>query len=286
MSQFSRTSERAGIVVPTLCLLSLVSGCTRDAQKRVDDSRTPRSISAQLYTESSEYARLRSLTLRESVTIPPEILKLVKMTGASALPSEERKEFTLKTPPSKAFVLDIIQGAGFRGEVLPALLPLILDSIEAPNQGEDEFDYAFRETHRLRRDITFNRKICTMFRSQEMECNEISHVLGSILLWHSIQRSEQEASVPKKRTVNFVTGLVFDPKYAPEGIGHSWIQIDGQILDAALAPEGKLRRFPIGSDRYLPMVEGCMECASPTRERVNFDFKLKSYFDLQVLLKQ
>jgi len=89
---------------------------------------------------------------------------------------------------------------------------------------------------------------------KEIDCKEISTTLLLAMLLRFQQTNLSSTTVNLK----LVSGLCFDENYAPGGIGHSWVEFDGQVYDWAIKSEGKMTIAPASSSDYVPIVWSIM----------------------------
>jgi hypothetical protein len=73
-----------------------------------------------------------------------------------------------------------------------------------------------------------------------IDCTKYSTVAASTAL--ALLKKAGETNIP----VKLVTGLYFDTITAPEGIGHQWAEINGQIVDLAI-------QVPTRQEAYIPI---------------------------------
>lgn len=109
---------------------------------------------------------------------------------------------------------------------------------------------AFLLSQALLRDDQFRKTLRSTFGSVDPDCKEISATYFAAYLCVA----KRAANPPGTIRMSLITGLVFDETYAPNGAGHVWVALDGEFVDASIAPSGTPRVVGRPYEGYVPIV--------------------------------
>ncbi len=134
---------------------------------------------------------------------------------------------------------------------LNELKPSALDMLRKRSVDNEMFTKVIDDdVEALLSDDAYKSALTLAFGKKDIDCKEVS----TTLLLCALLRLEQVQLQAPRVQLKFVSGLCFDPAYVPNGIGHNWVEFDGNVLDWAIRNESQMTKLPADTALYVPIV--------------------------------
>ncbi len=128
----------------------------------------------------------------------------------------------------------------------------------------DTLQLSFRELERLLDDPDFVDLIHDTYPNSEIDCVERCAIFASdFMLRYMLDGNSLEPL-----QIQIWSGMTFEPGTTPRGGGHSWLVINGEIIDPSIIPDGNLRRLPLENSGYVAMI-GTVINLDPANKKVS-----------------
>lgn len=145
---------------------------------------------------------------------------------------------------------DLYKTHVFCHERIPEVVSFLIKSdLQRVQAGLSLEEIAFNDSQRLATNSAFVTRFREIYnlKNDEFECKELSSTMFAAYLARKVNSGDTNSV-----KVALETGLIFHEEYAPKGIGHQWIRINGQLYDPSIRADLGFRYM--NEKGYIPII--------------------------------